>query len=256
MVSLTCHATREEGVTLVTGHVRNPDRPRRVRLANELDGPVWPPRVDGVPAEGWDDDGVELVLAADELRAVGYATPADPADDPLAIVSADRVDLDSEPVDDSPAATPGVTNTPNGIVRELGSPRPPRDAVPTPEVDADPGDATEAPTDADTGDRDVAERQSIDVSEREQIADGGAVESWLAGVEQRIDAGETLTADARLEAGADAVSRIGGLDAVRELDGRLADDAARLRTLAARAETLAERAETVDVPIEMIERLA
>lgn len=256
MVSLACHATREDGVTLVTGHVRNPDRPRRVRLANQLDGPLWPPRVDGVPADGWDEDGLECVLGADELRAVGYATPAEPAEEPMTVVLAEPVDPDTEPAGDSPAAAPAVPNTPNGIVRELGSPRPPRDAVPTPEVE--PGiDPAESPASAESDGRASGDQPSVEnVSERDRTTDGDAVEAWLTGVEQRIEVGETLTPDIRLEAGTEAIARVGGLQAVRELDTELADDAARLRTLAARAETLAERAESLDVPVETIDRLA
>lgn len=115
---------RTGGVTLVAVRVTNPaDRPRRVRIANRLDGPVWPPRVGGRPAPGWDDGGFEGVLAAGETRTLGYATPAPPAsggDAPATVAWVE--DAPNGPPDDPPA--PGV------IVSTLGDPRPPMDALP------------------------------------------------------------------------------------------------------------------------------
>ncbi|MFC7167321.1 hypothetical protein [Halospeciosus flavus] len=60
---LDCDTTERDGVTLVACLLTNDgDDPRRARVANRLDGPVWFPRVDGVPVRGWDDGGYEGVL--------------------------------------------------------------------------------------------------------------------------------------------------------------------------------------------------
>jgi len=65
MVSLTCDADHRDGVTLVTVRLDGAGVAQRVRLTNRLDGPVWPPRRRGVPAEGWNDDCFETVVPAD-----------------------------------------------------------------------------------------------------------------------------------------------------------------------------------------------
>lgn len=117
---------RADGVTLVAVRATNTaDRPRRVRVANRLDGPVWPPRTGGRPAPGWDDGGYEGVFAAGETRSLGYATPATPADsdaadDPVTVAWAE----------DAPDGPPDTPPTPGVLVSRLGDPRPPRDALP------------------------------------------------------------------------------------------------------------------------------
>jgi hypothetical protein len=271
MVSLSCTATREDGVTLVTGHVRNPGRPRRVRLANDLDGPVWPPRTSGVPVAGWEDDTFECIVDAGEVRPVGYATPAPPADEPMTVVASEPADADSIPEtaassrDTSPV--PEVENSPAGVVRALGSPRPPRDAVPTPDIQggsepaepaepsnesAEPSITSEQPT-AATGTAGQGDARVCD----DLVEPGGdALETWLDTVERRLVAAEALSSETRVDAATEAVAQLGGLDGVRTLEGHLADDAARLRTLTTRAERLAERAESVEVAVDSIERLA
>lgn len=104
--------------TLVAAVIRNDDPgPQRVRVTNRLDGPVWPPRVHGVPAAGWDDGGFEGVVAGDDLLALGYATPAEPADPPAELAWV-------EPAGESEPET-----TARSVVRERGDPRPPADVV-------------------------------------------------------------------------------------------------------------------------------
>ncbi|MFB6082255.1 MAG: hypothetical protein ABEJ67_05480 [Halanaeroarchaeum sp.] len=107
-------------VTLVSVVVRNPDpAPRRFRLTNHLAGPLWPPRVHGVPAAGWDDDGFEGVVRGDATQALGYASPTEPpTDEPPAGIAW------TEPAGDSE-----VGPTAAGVVREFGDPRPPVDVV-------------------------------------------------------------------------------------------------------------------------------
>jgi hypothetical protein len=304
MVSLSCTATREEGVTLVTGHVRNEGRPQRVRLANRLDGPVWPPRSSGVPAAGWDGDTLECVLAAGAVRAIGYATPAEPAAEPMTVATTDPADVDAESASGTATGArcevPDVEASSSGVLRALGSPRPPRDAVPTPEVGQGDGasgtseppaqtDSAASPTarpDIDTVGQKFSqptcvENRSCDGisaraanrSSRTSVRQydewrGGtdtpsdastgadAVTAWFDAVEHRLAAGETLSTATRVDTATTAVERLGGLDGVRELEGELADEAARLRTVATRAETLADRAEAVELPVDTLERLA
>jgi len=135
MVDLDWRVEAHAGVSLVELTVTNPDRTaRRVRIANRLDGEVWPPRREGVPEAGWDDGGFEGVVAAGGRRALGYASPAAAAEPPADVVWSERAGA-SEPGDRS--APSGVEATPEGVVRALGAARPPADAVGRP-TDADP----------------------------------------------------------------------------------------------------------------------
>lgn len=267
MVSLSCTATREEGVTLVTGHVRNEGRPQRVRLANRLDGPVWPPRSSGVPAAGWDGDTLECVLAAGAVRAIGYATPAEPAAEPMTVVTTDPADVDAESAPGTATGArcevPDVEASSSGVLRALGSPRPPRDAVPTPEVGQGDGASgtSEPPAQTDsaaspTARPDIDEWRGGTDTPSDASTGADAVTAWFDAVEHRLAAGETLSTATRVDTATTAVERLGGLDGVRELEGELADEAARLRTVATRAETLADRAEAVELPVDTLERLA
>lgn len=105
--------TVESGVTLVAVRVRC-DEPRTVRVTNELDGPVWPPRTNGVPDDGWTESSYEGRVRPDSPLAVGYATPA-PPEEP--VVSVEIKDGET-----------GENNL--DAVRDLADPRPPRDALP------------------------------------------------------------------------------------------------------------------------------
>lgn len=130
MVALDWRVDAHDGVSLVELTVRNPARTaRRVRVANRLGGPVWPPRREGVPEAGWDDGGFEGVVAAGGRRALGYASPAAPADPPAEIVWSERAGA-AEPGDSVDPSDPDAT--PDGVVRALGAARPPADAVPRP----------------------------------------------------------------------------------------------------------------------------
>lgn len=122
MASLTCTAEARDGVTLVTARIRGGPVAQRVRLADRLDGPVWSPRRRGVPEAGWRDDRFETVVPAGGTVALGYATPAPAADPPLAVVDSEV--LPEGDVDPVP--------TPERAIRDLGDPRPPRAAIPTP----------------------------------------------------------------------------------------------------------------------------
>lgn len=109
---------RCEGVTFVSLVVANPHaEAARFRVANRLDGPVWPPRVTGRPEHGWDSDGYEGVLDPGAQAVLGYASPASP-EEPAATIEW------AEPADESPA---GLDET--RTARTHADPRPPRDVL-------------------------------------------------------------------------------------------------------------------------------
>lgn len=119
-MKLDSRTRRVDGVTFVAATLENDENePMRVRVAAGAE-PVWPPRRHGVPCAGWDDGGYESVVRAGETVALGFATPATIDGEPAGVAWA-------EPASEVGTATPDP-------VRELGDPRPPRDAVPTPRV--------------------------------------------------------------------------------------------------------------------------
>lgn len=140
MVDLDWRVESHDGVTLVELFVENPAGvPRRVRVRNCLDGPVWPPRREGVPEAGWDDGGFEGIVAAGERRPLGYASPASLADPPVELVWTERAgeserDKRDALADDHETVTEEAT--PEGVVRALGDPRPPGDVVPRPDAES------------------------------------------------------------------------------------------------------------------------
>ncbi|MGB9964559.1 hypothetical protein [Halobacterium hubeiense] len=118
-MDLETTAHRRRGVTLVAVRATNDgEHARRVRVANRCDGPVWPPREQGVPAPGWDDGGWEGVVDAGDAKPLGYATPAPPAEPPAEVAWTERA-AETEP-------------TPAEALADLGDPRPPADAVSPP----------------------------------------------------------------------------------------------------------------------------
>lgn len=151
--------TRADGVTFVAVTVANDgSTPRRVRVENALDGPVWPPRTNGVPEEGWSEVGFETVLAPGERRGVGYATPAPPTDPAVTVTATDVPDGGDEAV---PVGGDGDGLDP---VRGLGDPRPPRDALGDPPQGAG-----------------------------EQVPDAAA--TWLDDVATRLESGDATAGD-------------------------------------------------------------
>lgn len=116
-MELTAETATERGVTLVTAHLANPSAdPRRFRLSSTLDGPVWPPRRNGCVEDGWDEAGYEGHLPPGDSLALGFATPAPPADEPLVVVWTERAERETDPDNSS-------------TVRDYRDPRPPRRAV-------------------------------------------------------------------------------------------------------------------------------
>lgn len=242
MVSLTCTAARVGGVTLVTGRVANPDRPRRIRVENCLDGPVWPPRRAGVPAEGWDADAFECVLAADETRPLGYASPADPVDRPMKIAGAEPTDPDGTDGFGPRADVPDVEDTAESVVRELDSPLPPRDAVATPDPDPGDGAGVTPATDRPDATAPVADTDGLDGEQGAASAAVAAVEAAVAVVEERVERTERRARTAQ-SVGTVSASGSGGESDRR---GQAAVEVDRLRRIATRVSSLADRAEAVD----------
>mgnify|MGYP000589719394 CR=1 FL=1 len=127
MVELEWSAARPGGVTLVAVRLDNRvEAPgvdaHRVRLESRIDGPTWPPRVEGVPATPWDGDVAEVVVPTGQVGSVGFASPAPPAEPPVEITSV-------EPADSDDGTGPGGDPTAEDVLRVLGDPSPPRDAV-------------------------------------------------------------------------------------------------------------------------------
>lgn len=152
------------GITLVEVALENPhQRPRYVELVSELDGPVLPPRESGYPAEGWDDSGYRGTVEAGETLPLGYACPAAATDPPVRIDVAD------------PTTDPPTTRSAGDIVRELGDPRPPTDAIDDPGP-SDPPDITT------TGDE-------------ECVAVPPAIDAWFDAIATRLDNDDPVDAD-------------------------------------------------------------
>lgn len=124
MLDATWHVHRTDGPTLVGVVVTN-EAPvaRRVAVAPDCEGAVMPPRRRGLPEEEWEDDRYAGVVPAEGHLAVGFATDADVGDPPGRVTDEGRADGP-----DGPAT--GSAPTPTALLRALGSPAPPRDAVP------------------------------------------------------------------------------------------------------------------------------
>ncbi|WP_135303429.1 DUF7857 domain-containing protein [Haloarcula amylovorans] len=231
MVSFDCTTTRHDGVTLVTAQLREIAEPTRVQVRNRLDGPVWPPRRQGTPEAGWTDSGFEAVVGPGS-HALGYATPAPPADPAAELLDATAAP-DAVPIDDR-------TETAADVVRELGDPSPPADAVPV-----------------DVATNETSEPQSpASIRAEPSVRLPGAVDSWLAEIARRVEHAEALATAETLQEATTAVGDAGGLSEVRTLADSAELDERHLRTVAQRAETLADRRAAASVPVETLARLA
>ncbi|AGN01759.1 hypothetical protein L593_09070 [Salinarchaeum sp. Harcht-Bsk1] len=127
MVELECTTARPGGVTLVAVRLDNRvESPgvdvHRIRLRSRIDGPTWPPRVQGVPAAPWDGDAAEVVVPTGQVGSIGFASPEPPVEPPVEIESV-------EPADPDAGSGPGDDPTAEDVLRVLGDPSPPRDAV-------------------------------------------------------------------------------------------------------------------------------
>lgn len=226
MARLDCRTETVAGVTLVALHLES-DAPERVTLERTHEAPIWPPRRQGVPERGWGEDGWTGTVRPGHPRSLGYATPTDPPEPPVQVT-------ETEP---DPAATERAD--PRDVLRSLGDPRPPRDAVdPSVETataaadrDPDPGDADDsaAPSDGNDG-------------------------PDLDAIATRLDRAEELARISSVEEAGRIVEAAGGIEAVRELVAQLERDRATLADLHERTTRLRDRA-TVEVPVDDLARL-
>ena len=244
MVTLDATVAREGGVALVELLVENPAAvARRVRIENRIDGPCWPPRTRGVPDEGWDEAGVEIVLDPGERRALGYASDGSVPDPPAEIAGVERAsrraDVGTGHADLPERIEPSV----DGAVRALADPTPPPDAVPVPD-----------PEGGETEDE-VVENEHGSTAERDLPPD---VAAWLSSVEERTVRIEALADVSSVTDAARAIEDAGGLATVEEELEGLRRDRRRLSALEARVESLRERGERAraEVPVDALRRLA
>lgn len=139
MVELSWHTARPGGVTLVAVRLDNRvEAPgvdaHRVRLVSRVEGPTWPPRVEGVPAAPWDGDAAEVVVPTGQVGSLGFASPAPPVEPPVEVASV-------EPAEGG-ASSDCLAATAADVLRVLGDPAPPRDAVQPAAAGTDPGAGT------------------------------------------------------------------------------------------------------------------
>ncbi|QIO21394.1 hypothetical protein [Haloarcula sp. JP-L23] len=244
MVTLDCTTSHHDGVTLVALSLRDLDESTRVTVRNRLDGPVWPPRREGLPVTGWTETGFEGVVGPGD-HALGYATPAPPADPPAVLD-----DATPAPNADGAGVSP---ESAADVVRELGDPSPPADAVPAGAAATTDADSCDAVTESDAG---PAARSTTAARPQTDGRVPAAVEPWLETMAARVEVAETLADAETLPAATAAVSEAGGLAEVRTLAESGATDERRLRRLALRAAALADRRAAATVPVETLARIA
>lgn len=254
MVTLDWTTTHHDGVTLVTVRLQDIGEPTRVTVLNRLDGPVWPPRREGLPEDGWTETGFRGVVMPGS-HTLGYASPAAPVDPPVAIEAAEPAP-DEAPVVESP-------DSPAAVVQRLGDPSPPADAVP---IGGYRGTtASNEPPEHDPPDGSAAVREPAPPADSDSSMGGAdshghaaalpdTVGPWLAEMSRRVDRAEALDAADTVPAATAAVRAAGGLAGVRDIAGQ--QDEQQLRTVARRARRLAERRAAADIPVETLSALA
>ena len=232
--------------------------PRRVRIESRLDAPVQPPRRRGVPERGWDEGGYEGIVPPEGRLALGFACSGEPTEPPVEIVRDERADV--EATDGSPitnltgdfrTAIVEVENpSPTDVLRELGSPAPPRDAVSDSEPDPIPDSEPDAVSDPEP------DSKPDPIPDRaDEVPD--PVAAWLADVATRVERAERLAESRELGIAADAVGATGGLVGIEELLAAVAADRAALRAVAHDAGALAERGAVVEeIPVDAYRRLS
>jgi hypothetical protein len=295
-MDLTWNVERRGGLAVVTCLLCN-DAPvdRRVRLRNELEGPVLPPRRRGVPEPGWDRDGYTCRVDGNSTVGVGYVCASLTAADrrPMTIESVEEV---GDGDDDTAAGRTepddaGVENAVSNAIRTLGDHRPPRESVPINGNGGDGGEGgspTNGPETANAGPP-VTERretgatapgpsdaESSRETSTEDEADAVAPidgkrsndqrqpidEEAMARIESRIDAMDEdldrlrrLT-EADLETAATVVAEAGDLASLESDVDRIAADVDDLGRLRDRIDEVIERHDRLEIPIESLRRIA
>lgn len=291
MATLDCHQRRSRGVTLVELHVHS-DIGETVRVESNL-RPVWPPRRGGRPASGWDETGYDGVVAEDGSLVLGYATPAEPADQPA--VLAEEQPLSGDDCEATGAETTGPATAEIGettraarLVQVLGGSEPPRCAVPTPAIgdgravggidrdgaggdwsdeSGENGSVSDRAASGDVSDRSVSAVRDTgppdsrgapldeSVPESREVT-GRTIEEWVADVERRLDVAQRLCEPDSAGQVRSEIESLGGIDEVRTLAARLSRDRALLDDLAPRCVDLEDRLARTELPLSTLERVA
>lgn len=280
-----CTVRTTGSVALVEVRLRNPTPvARQVRVENRLAGPVLPPRTAGVPEAGWDEAGVSVVVGPHETRPLGYACRGDAgtdttdslsADPPATVVSDERAPAADECRQSAGERLPNLRgraaddSNVHAVVRDLGRPTPPRDAVPAtdPETPAESVVCSDAPatrtaqnapddTESSTPDHDAPDPPDYDTLDVDAPDDTlpPPVEAWLAAVDRRVEVAERLGPETSVSTATAAVERLASRPA--DLPARLDADSRLLADLADRLDRLAARADAASVPAEQLRRLS
>lgn len=118
MVEMSSSTKRQNGVTLVRATVRNTKTTtQRVSARSRVDGPTWLPEHNGVPSPEWTKETWTAVLDPGEVRGFGFATPAEPTDTPVEIVSVSRSE-ETEPDNEDIIASLEDWSPPNTTTTE------------------------------------------------------------------------------------------------------------------------------------------
>lgn len=251
MIDLDWRVHETDGVALVAAVVQNAaPTQRRIVVDPRIDGAVLPPRRRGLPERGWSDEGFAGVVPAEGRIALGFASRGELEDPPVAVLDEGRA-----PQEGTTASRADGT-TPTDVLRNFGSPVPPRDAVPNGSLESG------SSRDRRSGGYHV--RGAVNEPPETTRSDGlGAREipapviDWLDDVASRVDRAERLAKDRDLEGAATAVESVGGIAAVEQLVEALGADEAVLRAVADRATELADASEIrEDVPVDAYRQLA
>lgn len=196
----------------------------RVRIGNNIEGPVLPPRQEGVPVAGWDGDRFTGVVPADGRLGVGYACPVDEPDRVAARTDDEPVSVeilgpaDDETGDRKPSDPVAAT------VRSLGRAAPPVDAIPMKTAAGCIPSTVRTPNNSDVTSARVPQ----------------SVSGWLDAVERRVELAERLTDASAAEAAA-AIEDCGGVDDAAALPAGLDRDIDALRAIGDRINDLVSR---------------
>ena len=230
MVTVTTTVERRSGVNYVVAQVDNRiDAPvvdaHTVEVSATV-APVWTPPEQGRPR--WHDGTATVDVPAGVVAGIGFATPSKCPDEPVEVQS---VQPAGEQENDQPTE-------PKTILRALGDPRPPRNAVPIPTMsETESGDRDHEANSSDCGStancrtdttrqhagnytqpRNTHEQRASDTTQpvaRQAASSTGdpsstppgtdttrapaPVERWLARVDRRVDQGsQTATAADRV----------------------------------------------------------
>ncbi|WP_436933634.1 DUF7857 domain-containing protein [Halovenus marina] len=267
MASLDWECRRADGVTLVELLVTS-DTAERVCIESTIE-PVWPPRSQGRPTEGWGENSFDGTVSDESALAVGYASPADPADPPAVIAETTSVSAGtakaSSDSDTNRTSPKGRLNgshdraedvTARALARTLGESGPPRDAVPLPSDESGHArsqdhthetESTRHTTDRDAGPNTPRQTEHVD-------GECPAL-SWFDAVERRLDRAERLAAAGTVQEAQEVVEAAGGLDAVRALAAEIQADRRALDQIDQRHRAVSDRIDRVEIPIDALERL-